>query len=150
MKLIITFFISLSLLSCKQEHKIPKEPEYTETDNNVDTEKFELMNVDKINQLLESRDQSLSAKDVVNLYYPIEIETEEGNEKIEIYENSIKNGNVTVTLIHDNMLDDSQRGLKYVMELERVNDRWKVIAIKKNWKCWDGKGHTDWGIEMCK
>ena len=55
-----------------------------------------------------------------------------------------------ITLIHDKLLDDSQRATKIVMDaLQQSNGAWQVQGIRKNWKCWEGRGHTDWSVEPC-
>ena len=47
------------------------------------------------------------------------------------------------------MMDDSVRGVMYIMELSRENDQWLVVTIKKSWKCWNGRGPTNWGTGDC-
>jgi len=113
-------------------------------------EKFENINAVELNQMLAKESENLTAQEVMKLYYPKKVDTGEGNEKIEISENILDNGNTVVILIHDNLLDDSVKGEKYLMELKKTNGKWKVFSIKKNWKCWIGRGHTDWGIELCR
>lgn len=61
-----------------------------------------------------------------------------------------QSGRYIITLVHDKLLDDSQRATKIVMDaLWNTDSTWKVNGIQKNWKCWEGRGHTDWGIEFC-
>jgi len=117
---------------------------------NTTYEKFEMINADELNQILAKESKNLTAQEVMKLYYPKKVETGEGNEKIEISENILDNGNTVVILIHDNLLDDSVKGEKHLIELKKTNDKWKVVSIKKNWKCWNDRGHTDWGIELCR
>lgn len=52
----------------------------------------------------------------MRLYYPKKFEAGEDNEKIEILENILDNGNTIVILIHDNLLDDSVKGEKLLIE----------------------------------
>lgn len=112
-------------------------------------EKFEIINTDELTKKLTESNKNISAKEVMKLYYPTEKETGEGNEIIEISEKIGDDGNTIVTLIHDNLLDDSIKGEKYILELKRENDKWIIISLKKNWKCQHGRGHTEWGIEVC-
>ena len=107
------------------------------------------MNSDKLSEVLNSQNSDLSALEIMRLYYPISVESGEGNEIIQTTETTLENGNIVVTLIHDNLLDDSVKGVKYLLELKKVTDKWTVISLKKNWKCWNDRGHTDWGIEFC-
>lgn len=120
----------------------------SEDKNNRD-EKFIIVDTDDINQKLNKRIENLSAKEVMKLYYPINVNGKEGNEKIEVSEKNAENGNTLIILIHDNLLDDSLKGEKHIMELKMTNNKWTVISIKKNWKCQSNRGHTQWGIEMC-
>jgi len=121
----------------------------SEVSSATSTEAFIEIAVKEFNQDLAQIEVVMSATDVMKLYYPLEVESQEGNEKITIQDEVLENGHTLVTLIHDNFLDDSLKGEKYVMELQEEYGRWTVISLKKNWKCWAGRGHTDWGIELC-
>ena len=156
MKIIITLLLAIALLSCNQNPDkakntgLSKKKENIQINTTTEKEKFEKLNSEEINKKLERKSENLSAQDVMKLYYPHKVEAnDEGNEKIEISERKLENGNSLVTLIHDNFLDDSVRGEKYIMELKNTNDKWKIISIRRNWKCWTGRGHTDWGTELC-
>ncbi len=128
------------------------EKQEVHTDANAEIEAFEIINTDELNRVLLEETKDLSAREVMELYYPRELETGEGNEneKITVSEKTLKNGNTEITLIHDNRLDDSVKGEKYIMELKGTDGEWEVVSLKKNWKCWDGRGHVDWGTELCK
>ena len=117
---------------------------------NSDNEKSVMVDTDEINQILTKNNESLSAQEVMKLYYPIKVITGEGNEKIEISEKIAGDGNTLLTLIHDNLLDDSIKGEKHIMELKLTNGKWTVLSVKKNWKCRNNRGHNSWGIGMCK
>lgn len=155
MKTTITLFLAIILISCNQ--RIDKDTDrYKRTSESRKTEispakkeKFKTLVSDQINQTLNNTNKTLTASDVMKLYYPNKITTEEGNESIEICEKKIGQDHTIVTLIHDNLLDDSQKAVKYVMELKKTNDQWTVVSIKTNWKCWPKRGHTDWGTDLC-
>ena len=112
-------------------------------------EEFIRIDATELNFQLTQITTSMSAKEVMKLYYAQEVESKEGNEKITIQEKTLETGNTLVTLIHDNFMDDSLKGEKHVMELQKENNKWRIVSLKKNWKCWEGRGHTDWGIENC-
>jgi len=155
MKIIIIILLAMILISCNQKtDKMNKDIQLSEEKHNIQIkilyEKFEKINTDELDQMLAKESENLTAQEVMKLYYPKKVETGEGNELIEISENILDNGNTVVILIHDNLLDDSVKGEKYLMELIKTNDKWKVVSLKKNWKCWNDRGHTDWGIELCK
>lgn len=155
MKTAITLLLAILFFSCNQ--RINKDTDrYKRTDESKPTEispvkkeKFKRLVSDQINQTLNNTNKTLTASEVMKLYYPHKITSEEGNESIVICEKKAEQDHTIVTLIHDNLLDDSQKAVKYVMKLKRTNDKWTVISIKTNWKCWPERGHTDWGIELC-
>lgn len=144
--LILTITLTFSCAS-NDNNSTPKQEVPTKT--TYKDEKFKEISSDNLNQLLTHKQEVLSAKEVMILFYPKEVNSSEGNEKIEISEKTIGNGNVIVTLIHDHLLDDSIKAEKYIMELTKRNDKWIVLSIKKNWKCWDSRGHSSWGTELC-
>ena len=146
-RLSFTLLLAIALFSCNGKSE---KNESARTSAPYENETFTTVNPEEINQQLERNNDDLSAQDVMRLFYPNEVETGEGNETIEISEEKLQNGNTSVTLIHDNLLDDSQRGVKLIMELKREKSQWTVISIKKNWKCWSGRGNTDWGTDPCK
>jgi len=156
MKKTIIMILTITLISCnikpdkkKEGTTLSQKEQEVQVKTIDENEEFKEISSGDFNQLLTEKGGDLSAKEVMKLFYPNKIETGEGNEKIEILEKVSDNGNVVVTLTHDNLLDDSVRGEKYVMELTKSNNKWTVLSIKKNWKCWDGRGHTDWGIKLC-
>lgn len=158
MRIILTTLFSVLLLSCHQNSDKKKVIETSNLKTQIQkkegsfkktNEEFENLEIQEFNNSLSTEKNELSAKDVMHLYYPIEIENAEGKEEITIDEKTLDNGNTLVTLIHDNQMDDSVKGDKLVMELSKIDGKWKALSIKKNWKCYDGRGHTDWGTEFC-
>ena len=142
----------MALISCNQKaNKNNSSAQESETQMKADqgNEAFQTLETNEINSMLATKTENLTPKDVMELYYPAKAETGEGNEKIDIMEKNLDNGNVLVTLIHDNMMDDSVKGKKYVMELKKNNSNWKVLSIKYNWICWKDRGNTDWGTKLC-
>lgn len=132
MKIIIKLIAIIILTSCNRSN-----------------EEYKQLSSVEINQLLKENNKKLTALEVMRLYYNYPITSNEGNEKIELIEDIMDNGNTVITLIHDNFSGDSVKGEKYKMELKKIDNKWVVISIKKNWKCWDGRGHINWGIEFC-
>lgn len=54
-----------------------------------------------------------------------------------------------ITLIQDKFPDDSVRGSRTILLIEKLGVLWKVKAIKESFKCWKGRGHTSWSIKPC-
>jgi len=138
--------ISLFVLFYACNPVTPKKQKETST-KNVTIEKFENVNISDLNTKLSQITKNLTPKDIMKVFYPYEVESGEGNEKITISEKTLNDDVVVVELIHDNLLDDSVKGEKYLMELKKQENSWKVVSLKKNWKCW--RGNADWGTESC-
>lgn len=153
MKQLNILLLTLVLFSaCKDkvESKVGFKEKVKQEEINNSGEKFETLDFSEFNAKLIKNEAILSPKAIMKLFYPTEVEGAEGNEQILMSQNEISKNEVELTLIHENMLDDSLNGLKYIMRLKRVGDKWITVSINKNWKCWDGRGHTYWGIEKCK
>lgn len=116
----------------------------------VSMDEFIEVDFSDLNAQLDTIPEELSPGEVMKLFYPHQIESQEGNEKIEISETRHSDTLYDVLLIHDNLMDDSLKAKKYVMSLELKNQKWKVTSLKHNWKCWPGRGHESWGTEFCK
>ena len=151
-----TFLILLSIfiLSCN-----PAETEDLTSDNpQIQEEKepkvtvpetFEALDIEATNKKLVTIQDTLSPKEIMALYYPLEPESNEGNQKIEVNEKTLDNGEVEVQVIHHNLLDDSLLAEKYIMLLQDIKGKWAIISIKKSWKCRKDRGHDYWSVEKC-
>ena len=126
-----------------------REVEPSEMDTSEEDENFKYLTIGFFNRHLSSTTEKLSGKEVMRLFLPREEESGEGNQTETIREEILKNGNTLVTLIHDNLMDDSMKAEQYLMELKKIDGTWHVVYVKTNWKCREGRGHTDWGIELC-
>lgn len=114
---------------------------------NGNTEQFNTVDPAKFNASIANKKDIQSAEQLITLYY--NYPSEEGTPKLSITKVPLKHGRVNITLIHDKMLDDSQRGFKILMTAQQKDGIWTVSEIKTNHKCWEGRGHTDWGTENC-
>jgi hypothetical protein len=103
-----------------------------------------------LNTILKLTKEKLTAKEVMELYYPLEIDnTKEGAIYIFLVEPTTNNDYTVITLI-DYMPDDSVRGEKYVMSLTQKDHKWSVLSLKRNWTCHLGRGHQNWVKTYCK
>ncbi|MDP8162379.1 membrane lipoprotein lipid attachment site-containing protein [Pasteurella skyensis] len=112
------------------------------------SENFDIKDPTEFNQKIEKRTDIKTAEQLIEIYY--NYPPNEGIPKLDIKSKNIGNGLTEITLIHDMQEDDSQRATKIVMEAELKNKKWIVHQIKTNRKCWEGRGHTDWGTEWCR
>lgn len=114
-------------------------------------EDFEDIDPSLFNSKVKSQNNIEDGEALMRLYYPQRVDANsEGKQSMSIKSEVLKNELYKVTLIHDYMLDDSQKGLKLILFAEKTDAGWQVKAIKKNWKCWKGRGHEDWGVELCR
>ena len=86
----------------------------------------------------------------MQLYYPDDVEyTNEGNEVITITTDGSLLTSTIVTLVHDNLLDDSVRSNKIEMLLKPDGNKWIVMSIKKSWRCWRDADNSEWTNVLC-
>lgn len=97
-------------------------------------------------KIAERRDISTVEK-LIEVYY--DYPANEGDPNLQIVSEIIDKGIFKVILIDDWLEDDSQKAVKIVMLAELKDSVWIVHEIKKNWKCYDGRGHVGWGTKLC-
>ncbi len=57
----------------------------------------------------------------------------------------------TVLVIEDGYLDDSIRGSRYQVILEKdMRGVWYVVSARKAWRCWPDRGHGEFSTEPCR
>jgi len=110
-------------------------------------ESFDQVDPRKFNQTLSGIGDLKTAEEVIELYYAYP--PEEGDPKLSIEKWEMEDGVYEVVLIHDGQQDDSQRATKIVMKMKKRGEIWQVLEIRKNRKCWEGRGHTNWGTAYC-
>lgn len=111
------------------------------------SESWKTIPATEFNKTIAGRIDIKTAEDVAKLFYAYP--ENEGNPSVQISKKALGKRTFEVQLIHDNQEDDSQRAEKIILVIEKIGLSWKVLEIKTNWKCRDGRGHTDWGIEYC-
>jgi len=138
----------LTLVSCdhsdKLESFIGEKPGLTRN-------KEDFINIDPtaLNLTLSNTTDVKSAEDIVKLYYNKTADSVEGNEEITIKSTKQDEKISVVTLIHDNIVDDSMRTMKVIMMIIHIENRWKIISLRQNWRCYPGRGDTNWTINSC-
>lgn len=111
------------------------------------SENFDTIDPANFNKKIKTRTDIETAEELIEIYY--NYPPNQGTAKIKIESQELESGLVEVTLIHDGQEDDSQRATKIVMTVELKDETWIVREIKTNRKCYDGRGHTNWGVEWC-
>jgi hypothetical protein len=111
------------------------------------TEKFNTIDPAEFNTSISGRTDIKTPEDLIKLYYNYP-ESLEGK-KVAI--TSKKSGDsYTITLIHEGLEDDSIEGKKVEMKAKQVGNTWQVLSIHGSFKCYQGRGHTGWGVENCR
>jgi len=54
-----------------------------------------------------------------------------------------------VTVLRDNLEDDSVRAERYVLELRHDGDEWRVDSARWGQRCHVGRGHQEFSPELC-
>ena len=111
------------------------------------SESFDNIDSTEFNESIATRTDIKTAEELIMLYYGSP--ESEGVPDISIQTMELEFGKIQVTMVHDKLMDDSMRAVKIIMTVEQKDQSWIVLEIKKNWKCWEGRGHTNWGTEYC-
>lgn len=110
-------------------------------------EAFQNIDPTEFNDLLSERSDIETGEALMKAYYNPTLG--EGKPVLTIESLPYKKDMLIITLIHDGLLDDSMRAMKIILIAKKEQAYWKVLEIKKNWKCRVDRGHEDWGIELC-
>ena len=127
MKHLIILFLSFLLISCG--------------------ESFEEIDTEMINKDIAQYKNIKSPEELITIYY--NYPSSEGKPNLKIEKKELEKNVFEITLIHDYQQDDSQKAEKIIMVAEKIGEKWHVKRIRRNWKCYDGRGHTDWGTSNC-
>ena len=122
-----------------------------ETNLNPSSEPFNIVNdsiVEDLNHLITSRALNTHEK-IMNTFKPKSNEIE-GPYSYTITKDIIDSITTEVVLIELGLPDDSIEGEKTVMIIKSKNESLFVVSIKENFKCYQNRGHEDWGIAVCK
>jgi hypothetical protein len=111
-------------------------------------EEFEHTDPTRFNESIAASTDISSAGQLIMLYY--DYPEGEGTPDLTITQKELTDNRIEVTLIHDNLPDDSQQAIKIVMTVAQTGEIWTVHEIRKNWKCREGRGHTNWGTAWCR
>jgi hypothetical protein len=111
------------------------------------SESFKDINAENFNAKIINLTNIETPEALITLYY--NYPQEEGIPKISISASQEKDSSYTITLINEGVHDDSMAGEKIVMKAKRNGNTWTVLQIKKNWKCNQGRGHSNWDTTFC-
>jgi hypothetical protein len=103
--------------------------------------------VDELNKKVASK-KVATPEDVMQLFAPKQVQVE-GHYQYTLSQKSMNDHTTEVTLMETGLLDDSKNGIKTVMEIAKNADGLQVMAIRQNYKCYEGRGHVEWSSENC-
>ena len=79
-------------------------------------------------------------------YYLGEIDADQD---IDISVTQVENNQYEITLIQENIKDDSIAGMKIIMVAKIYNNQWTVLDIQQTWKCQKGRGPSKLSKKLC-
>lgn len=110
------------------------------------SESFQELDPKTFNEEITGRTDIKTPEDLVRVYY--DYPEGEGSQPTITVEN-LQDNTFEITCILEGLEDDSQSGEKTILRAKLNGQTWSLLQIKRNWKCWTGRGHTSWGTETC-
>jgi hypothetical protein len=74
----------------------------------------------------------------------------EDNYTYTITQKEIDHNMKEVKLVEEGLLDDSLEGVKTIMTLKFEKNRFRILSIKQNYKCYENRGHRNWSAILCQ
>lgn len=117
----------------------------------TDVEEYRIIDVDHINSLNERiHSKKISSKEDIMREYKPEDTSAGGNYSYEIkIMNTEGMDTALVLLTVDGLQDDSVRSIKVLMRVKAENNTLTVEQIKESYRCYEGRGHTEWSAYSC-
>lgn len=113
-----------------------------------DVESFEVLDFTTFNNQISGKKDISTPEALILRYY--NWSESEGEANIQVEAKEVGSDLYAITLIHDNLKDDSLFGIKIQMRAKKNTDgSWKVKTLKKNWRCRENRGSTEWGVSLC-
>lgn len=114
-------------------------------------EEFEDINFMEFNQRIQTDRSITTPEELMKRYYFLE---GEGEVSISATKEGWFGESYRIVLVHEGVPDDSMASFQVVMYAEKISDDhrsyWQVSELKKNFRCQEGRGHTNWGIDWCE
>ncbi|MFM2386944.1 MAG: hypothetical protein RL660_1701 [Bacteroidota bacterium] len=111
------------------------------------SESFKRIDPTSFNEKIKNATNIKTPEELVKIFY--NYPATEKVPKLTTYAKKLGDSTYEITLVHEGLEDDSQSGEKIVMKAKQDGQTWVVIEIRKNWKCWEGRGQKNWETIPC-
>ncbi len=104
--------------------------------------------IDHLNNII--KEKNLNSETLIMKEYAPEILNAGDNYLYILSRKKDANSNIiTLSLLEDDIPDDSMKARKVIMTLTKENNEIKVMDIKETYQCWKDRGHREWGPTLC-
>lgn len=110
-------------------------------------EQFVSENAQQFNEKVSQRKDITAPEQIAEIYLKNE-NSEFDIKKVQINSERINATEYEVTIIQK-LSDDSIAEEKTILTAQNDNLIWQIKKIRRNWKCHEDRGHTNWGTEKC-
>lgn len=112
-------------------------------------DQFKDIDFEDLQQTINSRSDVENGMDALSIYYPMSPNKNSGN-KFTIKSLNKTLGNTYLIFKQENLNDDSLQAIAFWMEYEKsLFGKIKIIDFKQSFQCQEGRGHEEWGAELC-
>lgn len=140
-------------ISCKNKNSISKNSMQNSSSLEVvqEDEEYRIADqheIDQLNNII--KEKKLNSETLIMKEYAPEILDAGENYLYMLSRKTNANSNtITLSLLEDDIPDDSMKARKVIMTIIKEDNIIKVIDIKETYQCWSGRGHQEWGPTLC-
>lgn len=140
-------------ISCKNKNSISKNSMQNNSSLEIvqEDEEYRIADqheIDQLNNII--KEKKLNSETLIMKEYAPEILDAGENYLYMLSRKTNANSNtITLSLLEDDIPDDSMKARKVIMTIIKEDNIIKVIDIKETYQCWRGRGHQEWGPTLC-
>lgn len=140
-------------ISCKNKNSISKNSMQNNSSLEIvqEDEEYRIADqheIDQLNNII--KEKKLNSETLIMKEYAPEILDAGENYLYMLSRKTNANSNtITLSLLEDDIPDDSMKARKVIMTIIKEDNIIKVIDIKETYQCWRGRGHQEWGTTLC-
>jgi hypothetical protein len=110
-------------------------------------EPYKSIDPKEFNDMISKRTDIRTPSALIHLYYPTINDGVEPTTSIET--KSLGGGEFEIIMVSEHLGDDSQQAEKIIMMAHDNGNTWTVNEIRLSWKCYEGRGSTNWNATPC-